>query len=174
MVEIIELEKGVIIWLHRKRVGIERHASLLLKCRAKYWSILGYLLLALINKLNWSNILFQQMIKKILRFSANIFVHKIFLNTQKSGRRYTSICWRKKNLVWPSISIFYIRFWTTQYPFRYSANAFMKDFLNIYFIIIKIVLKKSKNISLKAENSSHSTKCIVFFETNQILKYIFN
>ena len=134
-------------------------------------SVIGY------NKLNWSNILFQQMIKKILRFSANIFVHQNFLNTQKSGRRYIyiyTICWRNKNLVWPSISIFYIRFWTTQYPFRYSANAFMKDFLNIYFIIIKIVLKKSKDISLKAENSSHSTKYIVFFETNQLLKYIFN
>ena len=43
MVEIVELEKGVIIWLHKKGRGLERHPTLCLKCRAKCWSILEYL-----------------------------------------------------------------------------------------------------------------------------------
>ena len=33
--EIFKLEKGVIIELNRKGGGLERHASLYLKCRAK-------------------------------------------------------------------------------------------------------------------------------------------
>ena len=36
-------KKGVIIWLHRKSGGRERHAPLYLKWRAKCWSILEYL-----------------------------------------------------------------------------------------------------------------------------------
>ena len=39
-----ELEKAVIIWLHREGGGLERHAPLYLKFHAIYWSILEYLL----------------------------------------------------------------------------------------------------------------------------------
>ena len=35
LVEIIELRKGVIIWLNRKGVGLERHSKKYIKCHAK-------------------------------------------------------------------------------------------------------------------------------------------
>ena len=45
--EIIECEKGVIIWLHRKGGGLKRHSPFCLECRAKCWSIIEYLFLQL-------------------------------------------------------------------------------------------------------------------------------
>ena len=45
LVEIIELTKGVIIWLHKKGGEIERHSLIYKKCLAKCWSISKYLLL---------------------------------------------------------------------------------------------------------------------------------
>ena len=38
------IRKGVIIWLHRKGGGLERHPTLYLICHAKCWPILEYLL----------------------------------------------------------------------------------------------------------------------------------
>ena len=62
------IRKSVIIWLHRKGGGVERHPLLYLKCRAKCSFILEYLLCnGLINKtITLTHIHYIQTAKKVL------------------------------------------------------------------------------------------------------------
>ena len=100
------MRKGVIIWLHRKGMGIKRPAPLFLKCRAKCWSIIGYLLFKLppvyfLSK-RWSYLIIAKrsifLIFHCLTLSIKIFIKKILFANQKALRlAFNTIFIIKKN-----------------------------------------------------------------------------
>ena len=107
LVESIKWEKGVIIWLHRKGVGLKRPAPLFLKCRAKCWTIICRISYFLIYKNKSES-------KYLLYNYINVCIYKVFASCL--------VYYNGKSLLWAAFNPFKNHIYSVHIPYPYFIH----------------------------------------------------